>query len=503
MNDQQPVNPFQRILRSLGPAIITASVVLGPGSILAASKIGHSYGYQMIWVLVVAVIMMIAMTALSARLGIQLKGTICDELASRAGRPIAAATGIILFLIAACFQFSNNLGILAAVEPFMESKIQDSRKETDDKSGEDTSKAASKETDNETSEATSKGTEGKTAQKTGEDTNKETDDKAGKETSEDYMLTTVIPILIIVGMNAFIIMVLYGFKHLYGLIEKLMKLLVAIMIVAFAFNLFQVHPDWLATLYGFIPSIPEGTFDTILPKWDAKSNAITDQMTPLVALYATTFSVAGAFYQSYLVRQKGWTRDNLKQGFIDSAVGISILGTITMMVLITAAAVLYQNPKVIELKSVADVAKSLEPAFGRSAMIIFSLGIFAGAFSSFLVNAMIGGSILADGFGLGGYIDQKWPKLFTVFALLVGMAVAIYTKIMGQKPMGLIIFAQSLTVLGIPMLAIAMLWLATRADMKGENKIPAWMKILGYVGLISSLFLALRTAVKLLLPLIN
>ncbi|HAW28987.1 MAG TPA: manganese transporter, partial [Planctomycetaceae bacterium] len=403
-------------------AIITASVVLGPGSILSASKIGHTYAYQMSWVLVIAVIMMIAMTALSARLGIQLKGTICDELAERAGRPVAAATGVILFLIAACFQFSNNLGVLAAVEPFM---------------------------------------------------------KEGN----DYSLA------IIIGMNAFIILALYGFKHLYGVIEKLMKLLVAIMIIAFAINLFQVKPDWLKAIAGLIPSLPEQA---------ANGAGMQEVMTPIVAMYATTFSVAGAFYQSYLVRQKGWTRANLKQGLIDSTLGISMLGLITLMVLITAAKVLYQNPDVETLTSVSDVATSLEPGFGKSAMVIFSLGIFAGAFSSFLVNAMIGGSILADGFGLGGYIDQKWPKLFTVFALMVGMAVAIYTKTMGQKPVGLIIFAQSLTVLGIPMLAIAMLWLATRADMKGENAIPAWMKILGFIGLITSVLLAIRTAVNLL-----
>ncbi len=422
MNDQPPTSFFKRLLASLGPAIITASVVLGPGSILSASKIGHTYAYQMSWVLVIAVIMMIAMTALSARLDIQLKGTICDELAERAGRPVAAATGVILFLIAACFQFSNNLGVLAAVEPFM---------------------------------------------------------KEGN----DYSLA------IIIGMNAFIILALYGFKHLYGVIEKLMKLLVAIMIIAFAINLFQVKPDWLKAIAGLIPSLPEQA---------ANGAGMKEVMTPIVAMYATTFSVAGAFYQSYLVRQKGWTRANLKQGLIDSTLGISMLGLITLMVLITAAKVLYQNPDVETLTSVSDVATSLEPGFGKSAMVIFSLGIFAGAFSSFLVNAMIGGSILADGFGLGGYIDQKWPKLFTVFALMVGMAVAIYTKTMGQKPVGLIIFAQSLTVLGIPMLAIAMLWLATRADMKGENAIPAWMKILGFIGLITSVLLAIRTAVNLL-----
>lgn len=437
MNDQQPINPFKRILRSLGPAIITASVVLGPGSILASSQVGHTYGYQMIWLLVSAVIMMITMTALSARLGIVLEGTLCDELAKRAGRPIAAATGIVLFLIVACFQFSNNLGVLAAVEPFI-----------DDGSN--------------------------------------------------------LSLGIIIGMNVFIIMALYGFKHLYGLVEKLMKLLMGIMLIAFAINLFQVKPDWLATLYGLIPSVPEGIFDAALPKWDAETGTVKkDIITPMVALYATTFSVGGAFYQSYLVRQKGWTMDNLKQGFIDSAVGISVLGLVSMIVMITAAAVLYQNPDVTELKSIVEVAKGLEPGFGKWGMIIFSLGIFAGAFSSFLVNALIGGSVLADGFGLGGYIDLKWPKRFTVLALLVGMGVAIYTKSTGQRPVRLIIFAQSLTVLGIPMLAIAMLWLATRADLKGNKAIPAWIKVLGFIGLLTLIVLALRKAYGLLLPLIN
>ncbi|MBN71550.1 MAG: hypothetical protein CME32_19985 [Gimesia sp.] len=420
MSEQPPSNLIKRILGSLGPAIITASVVLGPGSILSASKIGHTYAYQMNWVLVIAVIMMIAMTALSARLGIQLDGTICDELAKRAGRPVAAATGIILFLIAACFQFSNNLGVLAAVEPFMGSSNAD--------------------------------------------------------------------ILIIIAMNIFIILALYGFKHLYAMIENLMKLLVGIMIIAFAINLLMAKPDWGAAIAGFIPSLPE--FDTSKVKF-------SEVMTPVVALYATTFSVAGAFYQSYLVRQKGWTRYNLKQGLIDSTVGICVLGLITMMVLITAAKVLYQNPDVKTLGSVADVAKSLEPGFGTFGVIIFSLGIFAGAFSSFLVNAMIGGSVLSDGLGKGGYIDEKWPKLCTVGALMMGMVVAIYTKTMGQSPVGLIIFAQSLTVLGIPMLAIAMLWLATRSDMTGENAIPFWMKFLGFIGLITSLLLAGRTAFSL------
>lgn len=439
------------IWSSIGPAIITASVVLGPGSILSASKSGWQHGYQMTWVLMAAVLLMIGMTALSARLGVLLDGTICDELAKRAGRPIAALAGIAVFLIASCFQFGNNLGVLAAIEPF---------------------------------------------------------------TSADSasILSGNIPIMIIVGLNVVIIVALFGFRALYQPVERLMKFLVALMMIGFAGNLLMARPDLLQALQGLMPSMPPGTAETILPKWKAAvvengtvvtPGAVVDSLTPLIAMFATTFSVAGAFYQSYLVRQKGWTRKDLSQGLVDSAVGISVLGIITMMIMVTAAAVLHGNPDVKSLSSASDVARQLEPAFGSLAKVLFCMGIFAGAFSSFLVNAMIGGSMLSDGLGLGGYIDQRWPKIFTVLALMMGMSVAIWVYSSGERPVNLIVFAQSLTVPGVPILAGAMLWLATRSDMVGERKVPTWMKAVGFIALAIALFLSLRTAMTLLLPVIN
>jgi hypothetical protein len=112
-------SPRRGILGSVGPAIITASVVLGPGSILTSSRVGCDFGYQMIWVLASAGVLMWSMVALSARLGVELDGTLCEELSQRAGRPIAVLAGGSLFLVAACFQFSNNLAIFAGIEPFV------------------------------------------------------------------------------------------------------------------------------------------------------------------------------------------------------------------------------------------------------------------------------------------------------------------------------------------------------------------------------------------------
>lgn len=412
--------PRRGILGAIGPAIITASVVLGPGSILSNSNVGSEFGYSMLWVLVFACVMMVAMVALSARLGVLLERTLCEELAHRAGRPLAILAGGSLFLVATCFQFGNNLGVIAAIEDFI---------------------------------------------------------------PQQHILGTPLTVsdVVLVLLNAAIIAALYGFQHLYVPVEKLMMILVGIMLIGFAGNLILAKPSLTAVAGGLVPKIP---------------NLSADALLPLVAVIATTFSVGGAFYQSYLVRQKGWDQEDLKQGFIDSAVGISVLGLISAMIMLTAASVLHGSGETVKFKSAADVARQLQPLFGTKAQILFCAGLFAGAFSSFLVNAVIAGSMLADGFGLGGKMDDAWPKAFTVFALLTGMIVAISIRWTGESPVQLIIFAQSVTVLGNPLLAGTMIWLATRPDIKAKHLIPNWLLGLTILGFVLVVILAAQQGVK-------
>lgn len=415
MIDNKGISPFVAFFRSLGPAIIVASVVLGPGSILSASKVGTQHGYSMIWVLVLAGVFMAGMTALAARLGVSYEGSLCDELCLRLGRPFAALVGATIFGIATCFQFSNNLGVLAGIEPLLEGGM------------------------------------GKTAQ-----------------------------IVCLVALNGVIIGVLLGLKSLYRPIEKLMMIMMGLMLVGFAANLFFAKPSLSGVAGGFVPRLPGG-------------GELADLL-PLLAMVATTFSIAGAFYQAYLVREKGWTTSNLRQGLVDSLAGISVLVGITLIILTTAAAVLHGKLDAGELKSAADVAAQLKPAFGSAAVILFAQGILAGAFSSFLVNAMIGGTMLADGFGLGSKLDQKWPKIFTVASLLVGMGIAILIKSSDVSIVGLILFAQALTVLGGPVLAFSLMYLATRKEMVGERKVPAWIMVVGWTASAITVAMAVKKA---------
>ena len=297
--------------------------------------------------------------------------------------------------------------------------------------------------------------------------------------TEDYSLMSgATPAIILISFNALVIFCLYWKRHLYRSIETLMKFLIGLMVVAFLINFFVIYFSPRA----YVP-VKSGKAPEILA---------------LMGLMATTFSVGGAFYQAYLVKEKGWKLLDAKRGVTDSVVSISVVGILSTIILMTAARVFYGRPEPVVLSGVGEVAMQLEPLFGSSAKVVFCLGIFAGAFSSFLVNALVGGTVLSDSLGKGSRLGEGWTLRLTTVALLSGLVVALLNLSDAKSTVNLITFAQALTVLGIPALAAALLYLGTRPDLTGERKVPAWIINLGCAGLVVAVALAIRTTIAVL-----
>jgi len=297
--------------------------------------------------------------------------------------------------------------------------------------------------------------------------------------TEDYSLMSgATPAIILISFNALVIFCLYWKRHLYRSIETLMKFLIGLMVVAFLINFFVIYFSPRA----YVP-VKSGKVPEILA---------------LMGLMATTFSVGGAFYQAYLVKEKGWKLLDAKRGVTDSVVSISVVGILSTIILMTAARVFYGRPEPVVLSGVGEVAMQLEPLFGSWAKVVFCLGIFAGAFSSFLVNALVGGTVLSDSIGKGSRLGEGWTLGLTTVALLCGLVVALLNLLDAKSTVNLITFAQALTVLGIPALAAALLYLGTRPDLTGERKVPAWIINLGWAGLVVAVALAIRTAIAVL-----
>ena len=412
--------PRPSILRRFGPAFVVACIVLGPGSVFTSSKVGARFGYDMIWVLACATVLMIAMVALGTRLGACLNRSPCEELAARLGRPVALLIGVSLFLIASCFQFGNNTAVLAAIELML-------------------------------NDASITATNG-----------------------GNFALAAGV----VIALNGGLV-VLFGATNVYQIVERAMMLLVGLMIAGFAGNAFFAAPSPAAIVGGLVPSLPT----------DVAGGVNTSGLFALMGLFATTFSVAGAFYQAYLVREKGWTSEQLRIGMVDSVAGILVLSMITLLIMSTAAAVL----RGAELASVTDVARQLEPLFGPAARWLFALGLFAAAFSSLLTNAMAGGTVLADGLGQGGRLKDGWPARWTAVGLVLGMTVAIIVRGYDWDPVNLIVFAQAVTVLGVPAIAVAMLYLGLRGDGLREQPLPTWVLVMSGIGTLATFALAYRT----------
>lgn len=397
--------------------MVVAAVVLGPGSILTSSKVGAGFGGIGVPVVIASAIMMIGMVALSARIGVSYQSSTCDELTSRLGRPIAVVVGLILFLVVALFQSSNNLAMVAGLAPLVEM------------------------------------------------------------VNGGQPVGTNTQIVLLLVFNGVLVGVLYLMRELYKSVEKLMKFLIGVMVVAFLFNFLVVY-------------LTPRTFEFVAP--DDKGDLFA-----LLGVIATTFSVGGAFYQSYLVREKGWGISDAKRGLLDTVVSISVLGGVTIMIMLTSMRVFFGNPDQPTLTTVDQVARQLEPLFGSWASVIFSLGIVAAAFSSFLVNAMIGGTVMSDSLGKGSRLSDGWPIHLTSVALFTGMAVAMFSLTQSGSHVTLITIAQALTVVGNPALAATLLYLGTRPELTGPRRIPRWILALAWIGFFASCLLAVRTAMGL------
>jgi Mn2+/Fe2+ NRAMP family transporter len=154
-----------------------------------------------------------------------------------------------------------------------------------------------------------------------------------------------------------------------------------------------------------------------------------------------------------------------------------------------------------QAEDIGVLAQALQPLLGATAYVIFCVGLFAVAMNPFLINAIIGGSILADGLGKPAKLSDRFSRLFTVAVLLVGMIIAILALRTGQKPVSLIIFGSALTVIGNPLMAATILWLANHKDIMGEHRNKLAQNILGGFGLLVVVVMAIRVLIRVVLSL--
>jgi len=375
-------------MQALGPGIITAALILGPGTLTVASKLGSLYQYQLLWVIMLSTIFMIVFTIMSARYGFYIKQSLIGSIRLRYGKFASIIIGISIFIVSISFQAGNSIGAGLAIASIVDTQ----------------------------------------------------------------------PIPWIVFFSLLAIATLF-FRSFYKILEKIMIVLVMVMLLSFLITVIISSPDIKSVIQGFVPSIPKG------------SELLS------IAIVATSCSLAGAFYQSYLVQEKSWKSKAFNTCKTESITGITILGFISMLVLILAGSVLYTNG--ISVNTAADMGKALEPLFGDASFIIFMIGLFAASFSSLLGNATLGGNILADTLKLGTTHAQWSTRLLIMLLIVIGSMVAI---VFSDFRLRLIVFAQAFTILVVPIIAYVILKISNDRSLMLQNRNSVVTNSLGILG---------------------
>lgn len=259
------------------------------------------------------------------------------------------------------------------------------------------------------------------------------------------------------------------------MLEKVMILMIVLMLVAFLATMLLVKADVTAIASGIIPSLPLG------------STGLS------IAFVASCFSVVGASYQAYLVQQRRKNNPDATQKTSDSLFGISILGLMSLTVLICAAAVLY--PRGIAVTNATDMAKALEPVFGKYAFALFLSGLFSASFSSLIGNASVGGIFFADALGYGSDFNSKAARFLTAVIMILGAGIAY---IFGKLPIELLIIAQRITIFLVPFIGFAIFFIANDRRIMGDMKSSRATNVYAIMGLLLLVVLALKSIADIL-----
>ena len=354
-------------IKDVGPGVLIAAAFIGPGTVTLCTIAGASYGYSLLWALLLSIIATIVLQEMALRIGLITNKGLAEVIRVSIKNKFINRLLILLILCSilignAAYEAGNitgaSLGIIAII---------------------------------------------------------------GRET------LNYIPLLI--GFIAFIILYIGDYKVL----ERSLIFLVITMSVSFMITAIMTKPDLFSLLDGLF-----------MPKINSESLLV------VLGLIGTTVVPYNLFLHSSLVKEKWNDISKLKTARMESFISIIIGGIVSMAIIITAASVSNDN-----VKDVMDLAKGLEPLYGKFAIYFLGIGLFASGITSSITAPLAAAYVAKSCFGWSGSLKSLNFRIVWFFVLLIGVIVSL----LKLNPIEVIKFAQFSNSLLLPIVAILLFWL--------------------------------------------
>ena len=271
---------------------------------------------------------------------------------------------------------------------------------------------------------------------------------------------------LLIGILAFMLLFIGNYK----LLERTFIGLVIVMSLAFIITAIITKPDLTEILKGLV--IPELSEESILT---------------VIALVGTTVVPYNLFLHASLVKEKWTSRSDLKYARKDTLLAVILGGIVSMSIVISASAI-----KDVEVSSAADLALGIVPLFGDLASYVMSIGLFAAGITSAITAPLAAAYVASGCLGWSTNLKSRRFRMVWLFILLLGV---IFSSI-GFKSIEIIKFAQVANGLLLPIIAGFLLWIMNRTSILGEFKNTVLQNVFSFVILGITIFLGLKSILK-------
>ena len=392
-------------VKDIGPGVLIAAAFIGPGTVTLCTIAGVSYGYSLIWAIILSIFATIFLQELSLRIGLATKMNVAEVI--RKSVKSVFLNRFLLILIVSSILIGN-----AAYEA-----------------------------------------------------GNITGASLGISGIINYKAINNIPLFI--GIIAFVILYQGNSK----IIERSLIILVLLMSLSFFLTAIITRPDISALLAGIFT-----------PKVNEKSILI------VLGLIGTTVVPYNIFLHSSLVIEKWDSIKELKTARIESFISIFLGGIVSLSIIVTAASVNTQD-----VDSIIDLAKGLEPLYGKFAIYFLGIGLFASGITSSITAPLAASYVAKSCFGWKGSMKSTKFRLVWILVLLFGVIVSM----IDINPIEIIKFAQFSNSLLLPIITIILLWIVNNNRITGSQYSYNYQNIFGVIIIIISIVLGARGIISI------
>jgi manganese transport protein len=273
---------------------------------------------------------------------------------------------------------------------------------------------------------------------------------------------------LIAGAGTFALLALQrrGFRRL----EAAITVLVGVVVIAFAYELFDASPDGgEVARHLFVPGF--GGTESILLATGIVGATV---MPHVIYLHS-------ALTQSRIIgRNDAERRRILRFEKIDVVIALALAGAVNLAMMIVAAA-LFHGGGLTGIETIEGAYQGLQRIDSNGAATIFGIALLASGFASSSVGTLAGQVVMQ------GFINRQIP-LFLRRAIT--LAPALLVLAIGINPTDALVGSQVVLSFGIPFALVPLLVIAAKREVMGDLVNPRWLSIVA--GTLASLIIALN-----------